>query len=104
AKAALRRTNWQILHIEDQIKHAEIIKSGPSSTVRIGSTVVLAMDGQKIFEIVGPHETDPERGRISFESPLGSALMGHKEGDNITFNPLGKDAGRSRTCRILKIK
>jgi transcription elongation factor GreA len=79
AKMASRRVQRQILSIQDQLKKVEIIKAGPSSTgrVQIGSTVVLrANDGkQKIFQVLGSPETNPAAGRISFESPLGAALM-----------------------------
>ena len=103
AKAALRRTNWQILSIEDQIKRAVIIKSGPgaSGTIQIGSTVVLGVSGaKKIFQILGPHETDPAKGRISYQSPLGAALLNHGKGDTIVI----QIGGGSRTYRILEIR
>lgn len=86
AKGTLRRTNYRILELEDQLKRAEIIKSGlnSSGTVKLGSTVVLrARQSQKIFQIVGPHETNPGEGRISHQSPLGSALLGHQKGDSV---------------------
>ena len=103
AKSALRRTKGQILNIEDQIKRAAIIKSGSgvSGTIRIGSTVVVETEGkQNTFQILGPHETDPTHGRISYVSPLGAALMGHAKGDVVTI----KIGSGSRTYNILEIK
>jgi transcription elongation factor GreA len=88
AKGSLRHTNWSILSIEDQIKRAVVIPSGrnASGTVRLGSIVVLEVNEmKKQFEIVGPYETDPSRGRISHESPLGAALMHHAKGDVISI-------------------
>jgi len=87
AKATLRRTHRQILSIQDRIKRAVIIKTGTnvSGKVQIGSTVVLKNNGQKTFQIVGPHETNPTMGRISYQSPLGAALMNHEKGDTITI-------------------
>lgn len=88
AKGALRHANWNILNIEDQIKRAIVIPSGrnASGTVQLGSVVVLEVNGkQKRFEILGPHETDPSRGRISHESPLGAALIHHAKGDVISI-------------------
>ncbi len=84
AKSKLRGTHRQILILEDQIRRAAVIKVGPSSsgTIQLGSTVVLETDGlTKTFEIVGPAETEPTKGRISHQSPLGAALLGHKAGD-----------------------
>ncbi|OHB20441.1 MAG: hypothetical protein A2939_04415 [Parcubacteria group bacterium RIFCSPLOWO2_01_FULL_48_18] len=103
AKATLRRTNWQILNIENQIKRAVIIKfgSGASGTIQIGSTVVLEVNGaKKIFQILGPHETDPAKGRISYQSPLGAALLNHSKGDTLVI----QTGGGSRTYRILEIQ
>lgn len=95
AKSTLRRTHRQILSIEDQIKRAVIIRTGPnvSGTVQLGSTVLLEMDSasspqggeQKTFQIVGPHETNPAKGRISNQSPLGAALINHVKGDTVTI-------------------
>ena len=41
-------------------------------------------DGKETFTIVGSAEAAPREGRISNESPVGVALMGHKKGDTIT--------------------
>jgi transcription elongation GreA/GreB family factor len=103
AKSALRRTNWQILEIEDQIKRVALIAPGPdaSGRVRIGSTVVLETDGaKKTFQILGSAETDPAKGRISYSSPLGAALMGRAKGDKVTV----KTEGGERTYYIIEIK
>ena len=102
AKGSLRHAKWNILSIQDQIKRAVIIPSGRSSagTVQLGSIVMLEINGkQKRYEILGPHETDPTHGRISYESPLGIALMDHKQGDVIT----AKTEKGPQKYRILKI-
>lgn len=99
AKFTMRRARRQILSIQDQIKRVVIIKPGldSSGTVQIGSTVVLEVNGErKIFQIVGSHETNPAHGRISYESPLGAALINHKNGDVITV--------LTKKYRILEIK
>jgi transcription elongation factor GreA len=103
AKGTLRRTQHQILTIEDQIKRAAMIKpdTNASGIVQLGSTVTLEMNGtEKIFQIVGPHETDPAKGRISHLSPLGAALM-HKKPNDIVALTTG--AGE-QTYRIIEIK
>ena len=44
------------------------------------------IDGtKKTFQILGAHETNPTLGKISFQSPLGAALMNHKKGDVVTM-------------------
>lgn len=111
AKGKLHGAHRQILKIEDQLKRAVLIKSGPSASgkVQIGSTVVLEINGstgsprsgsQKTFQIVGPQETDPARGRISNQSPLGAALLNHAKGDAVTI----KIGGGSQTYRIIEIR
>ena len=88
AKANLRRANRQILYTEEEIRQAIVIAPQPngSGTIELGSTVVLETNhGEKIFQIVGPHETNPAHGRISHLSPLGVALMHHRKGDVVTL-------------------
>ena len=53
-----------------------------SSKVNIGSTVTVDMGGrERVFTIVGGAESDVAAGKISNESPVGAALLGHKKGD-----------------------
>jgi transcription elongation GreA/GreB family factor len=102
SKAALRRANWQILEIEDELKRVSVITSGPDANgaVKLGSVVTLETNGsQKKFEIVGPKETDPGAGRVSQKSPLGAALIGKKSGETVTI----KTASGSKDYRIVKI-
>lgn len=86
-KSTLRRTHGQILRTANQIKRAVIIKSGPgaSGTVDIGSTVKLEAAGKiREFQILGSHESDPLKGKISNESPLGKILIGKKTGEIVS--------------------
>ena len=103
AKSTLRRTHRQILSIEDKLKRIVIIMPTRNKTgkVQLGSTVLLELkDGsQKKFQILGPHETDPSKGRISHLSPLGATLINHKKGDLISIEtPSG-----SQEYKILEI-
>ena len=63
-----------------------------SSKVNIGSTVTVDMGGrERQFTIVGAAESDVAAGKISNESPVGSALLGRKKGDKIeATGPTGK--------------
>ncbi len=50
--------------------------------IQVGSTVTIKRGAKtSIYTIVGMYEAKPEAGRISDDSPLGKAFMGHKEGD-----------------------
>lgn len=85
AKGRLRGINQRILDIEDHLKKAIIIKpQKDSDIVRLGSKVTVEADGkQKTFLILGSAETDPDQGIISHNSPIGSALIGGREGETI---------------------
>ena len=75
----------RVSEIEDILLNAEIIKPTKSSTIRIGSTVVLENGKEVTYRIVGPVEADPLEGKISNESPIGAALMGKKVGEKVTI-------------------
>ncbi len=65
------------------IDNAEIISDhgGKGDTVEIGSRIVVSANGKKKeYTIVGAQEANPVEGRISNESPLGSAFLGGKKG------------------------
>jgi transcription elongation factor GreA len=78
----------RIMTIEGMLKNAVLIETnGPSDTVILGSQVTVQEDGYEpeTYIIVGSAEADPGAGRISNESPLGKALLGHRVGDQIQF-------------------
>lgn len=105
AKGLLRRAHRQIASLEDQLKRVVIIPTGPntSGTVQLGCTVVLESASSKTlttFQILGPFETNPGAGRISHQSPLGAALLGHAVGDAVSI----ETANGSRKYRIVEIR
>ncbi|TSC81503.1 MAG: transcription elongation factor GreA [Parcubacteria group bacterium Gr01-1014_19] len=111
SKSRLRSTHRQILTIEDQIKRAVIIKPSSSGKIQLGSTVVLQTYDETTndsrpnkktltFQILGSFETNPGKGVISNQSPLGAALMNHKIGDEIIV----KIGGGEKKYRILEIQ
>ena len=73
----------RILTLEQQVKNAQIIdEKTHHDKVEIGSHVVVEAEGSKEqYVIVGSAEAAPAEGRISNESPVGKALIGHKKGD-----------------------
>lgn len=72
---------------ENILKNAELIKLPPEegkNIVNLGAQVTVEVDDQiDEFEIVGSIETNPSLGKISNESPVGKALLGHKVGDKV---------------------
>ena len=78
----------RIRYLEGLLKDAVIPQAGGSTVVTVGSTIRLEKDGSSekksfIYTIVGSEEPDTAQGKISNISPLGSALLGHKEGDHV---------------------
>lgn len=56
-----------------------------AAAIRVGSTVALTLNGNAVeYTIVGAVEAQPRMGRISNESPVGRALLGHHAGDVFT--------------------
>ena len=79
----------RILTVETILKSAVIIeKGGPTDRVGIGNHVTVAEDDgePETYHIVGSVEADPRRGRVSNQSPLGKALLGHRVGDEVIVN------------------
>ena len=72
------------------LKTYELIKSPPKNKqhfVNLGATVIVEVDGQTDeFIIVGTLEANPSLGRISNESPVGRALLGHKIGEGVLIS------------------
>ena len=76
----------RIKELEAIIKNHVLIEAqGDKGVVAMGSTVRFAEDDQdeETYRIVGPAEADPRSGRVSYESALGKALIGHKVGDRV---------------------
>jgi transcription elongation factor GreA len=79
----------RILTLEEILKNVAIIEeSGPTDRVGIGSRVTVSEDDgdPETYHIVGSVEADPKSGRISNQSPLGKALLGHRAGDEVIVN------------------
>lgn len=71
----------------DSKSNDAIVASMSEQRVEIGSTVrVILESGAPVsFTIVHPLRTDPGRGIISCDSPLGKALLGKRTGDKVTY-------------------
>lgn len=86
AKDEQAKLEERIIKLENTLRNSKIIDENEISTdvVSVGSRVeILDMEYDETVEytIVGSAEADPYEGRISNESPVGSALLGGKSGD-----------------------
>ena len=75
----------RIRAVEHMIMNAQIIAGSSGDTVGLGSQVLVrdGEGGEFTFTIVGSAESNPRQARISNESPVGQALMGHRAGDKV---------------------
>ncbi len=76
----------RIAEIEDILQnHSIIAGAAQNGIIGVGSTVTLKNGKEITYQIVGPVEADPLSGKISNESPIGKALIGKKQGDEVTI-------------------
>jgi transcription elongation factor GreA len=80
----------RISELKNIFEHYELIKKPPKAQqafVQLGAKVKIDIAGKKDeFVIVGTLEANPVLGKISNESPVGKALLGHKVGDEIVVS------------------
>lgn len=97
AKERSGMTEAKIRDLEAKLSWAEIIdprKIPHPSKVVFGVTVKLTdveSNDEKVYEILGPDESDIEKGWISIESPLGRALVGKEPGDTVKAGAQAKE-------------
>ncbi len=93
----------RVQKLEAILKNAKIVRGVKTDAVGMGSTVTvqnLSGDDKHTYAIVGAEEADLFAGKISYHSPLGSALMGKKKGDEFSFHtPKG-----AQKYKILKVE
>ena len=80
--------------IEETLRTAKIVDSKKvnKSEVQVGATVKLydtEFDEEVVYKIVGAIESDPDRGYISNESPIGKNLVGKRVGDIVKITTPG---------------
>ena len=88
AKQEQGRIHARIDELREMIANAKVIDESQidETKVSVGSIVVLYnVERQKeiTYHIVGSYETDPKSGKISDSSPIGMALLGASEGDEV---------------------
>ena len=84
----------RINELRAAVGNSEIIEleEGPSDRVVFGKTVLLydlQTDEEITYQLLGPYESEPEKGIISVTSPLGKALIGKTAGDEISVKTPG---------------
>ena len=104
ARSEQGRLESEIQLIEETLRLAVIVDSEDINhdKIHVGSTVeVLDMEFDEKFEykIVGTIESDPDKGLISNESPIGKSLVGKKKGDVVEI----KTPNGSYSVKVLKI-
>ncbi len=92
----------RIQEIEAILRSAVIIEKSQGDVVSVGSHVTIQEEDfdPETFYVVGAKEADPRNGRISNESPIGSALLNHKVGEVVSADTPG---GKIK-LKILKIE
>lgn len=94
AKEAQMLNESKIAEFEDILRRAVVVKqTAQKEMIDIGSQIVIEDEKgvQMTLTIVGSQEASPKDQKISNESPLGHALLGHKKGENIkSFTPAGE--------------
>lgn len=94
-KKRLREIDRRIRFLTQRLDKAVIVEPGAvqHSVVRFGATVTVRDedDNVKTYTLVGPDESDPESGWLSYQSPIGKALMRKRLGDYaLVKRPLGE--------------
>ncbi len=86
-KKQLREIDSRIHHLKDRLEHIVVVDSRPDEETRVffGAWVRLEDEEGAVAEyrIVGPDESDSDRGFISMDSPMARALMKKAEGDEV---------------------
>lgn len=87
------KNETRIIQIESLLKHSEIITRTQSEIVELGATVTVDRDGEeKTFMIVSDSESDIAQGKISTNSPMGTAMIGKRVGETFSvMTPRGTE-------------
>ena len=96
----------QISDLEDKLRNARLIDASDVDTAAVTVGVTVHLKDQKTdkstkFKIVGSAEANPAESRLSTESPVGRALIGHKRGEIVSV-PVPR--GPARKLKITKIE
>jgi transcription elongation factor GreA len=96
----------RIAQLQDKLRRAAVIDKGQVDTEQVAVGAVVHVKDQKSgksqkFQIVGSAEADPAEQKLSNESPIGKALIGHKKNDVVAVEV---PRGPKRKLKITKIE
>ena len=102
AKEAESLNEARIQELQEILRDVVLIhKPTNLNIVQVGSTIeVTSLHGRETFTIVGSEEADPPSGKISNESPMGRAFLGHAVGESVSI----KTPGGNGVYKIEKIR
>ncbi len=94
AKERQGMVEGRILDLKDKLGRAEIIDCTKVATERVVFGTVITLfdlktETEVTFQLLGPEEVDVDKGVISFLSPLGKALLGKEEDDEVSVGTPG---------------
>jgi len=94
-KRKLRQIDARLQWLNRRLEHAQVVDPGAQSgeVVRFGATVTVEDEqgARRTFQIVGVDEVDARAGKVSWQSPLGQALLRKAPGDEIVVHKPGGD-------------
>jgi len=96
----------RIAQLEERLRRSIVIDEKELDTGSVSVGVLVHVKDQKSgesrkFQIVGPAEANPTDQKLSNESPIGKALLGHKRGDVVTIDV---PRGPKKKLKITKIE
>lgn len=89
AKRDLRHLESRLRYLNKQLQYAKIVNPQNDSKVDIGTTVKLRFEDDndiETYQIVGKHEVNVDEQKISFDSPIGRAIMNKSAGTTVTVS------------------
>jgi transcription elongation factor GreA len=101
ARHELGMLDGRVQTIESILRNAVVINEvQKDGSIGLGSTVVVRDEfGDSRYTVVGPAEADIARGMISIASPMGTALMGRRVGDQLRFTT----PGGARSATVIEV-
>jgi transcription elongation factor GreA len=96
----------RIAQLEERLRRANVVDRKQIDLEKVGVGVIVHVKDQKSgdsrkFQIVGPTEANPAEQKLSHESPIGKALIGHKRGEIVTVDV---PRGPKKKLKITKIE
>lgn len=89
AKRDLRRLEGRLRFLNKQLQYAQIVTPSDSDVVEIGKTITIQFlddEEEETYLVVGKQEANISAGKLSFNSPLGAAVMNHKVNDIVNIS------------------